>query len=320
MAKLTDEEMLALNNISRQRDPDVFLGAALQRVIDGLLASDGRIFWVDPTVSTGEGVGDDDNDGLTPETAFKTRQAGIDACEDWRGDIVIVKAGTETVTTPVLFNKKGITVITENVGLPPRSQGERFMTYGSHIDGPAAIISKPCQIVGLGFCGSQADGASLVIDGEVGSFDGGDFAALERCRFSHWGIAKAHALILKGTGDVEIGHCYFDGFTAGYTVSAIQAELAGANGTWASYIHDNLFMNPTTYALMMKTGAVPVRGVVKENTLIGAGKFFNANSVAGSFGFYGNWLPTPTDTGSYNDTVANLKTDGYKFAGNHYSE
>jgi len=59
---------------------------------------------------------------------------------------------------------------------------------------------------------------------------------------------------------------------------------------------------------------------VENNSVVGSGKFFNANSVSGSFCFYGNWLPTATDTGSYNDTVANLQTAGYDFAGNHYSE
>ena len=284
--------------------------------------ADGRVFWVDPSSSVGKSgaVGSDSNDGLSPDNAFLTLQAAINACDNWRGDVVICKAGTQTVTTPVLFNKKGITVMAENIGLPMRAKGERFMLYGSHTDGPAAIISYPCRVIGMGFCGSEAAGGSLEIDGTTGGFNGGNFAGLEYCRFSHWGIAKAHALILQGTGDVEVAHCYIDGYTAGYTVAAIQCELATASGTWATYIHDNLFMNPTTYAIKMKTSAVPVRGIVYNNQLIGSGKFFDDNDVTGSFGFYGNWLPTATDTGSYADTIDNLQAAGYDFADNHYAE
>jgi len=273
-------------------------------IVAANLGQDGQIYVVDP-----RGGGD-----------FLTMQEAVDACVDWNGDVIIRKEGTETVTEAVEFDTKGITVIAEGMGIPSRAQGERFMTYGSHTDGPAAVISAPCKLIGIGFCGSETAGASLEIDGTTGGFDGGNFASLINCRFSHWGIAKAHALILQGTGDVEIDNCYFDGYTAGYTVSAIQCELAGASGTWATYIHDCLFMNPTTYALKMKTGSVPVRGLVENNKVVGSGKFFDDNDVAGSWCFYGNWLPTATDTGSYGDTVDNLQTAGYDFADNHYAE
>ena len=286
------------------------------------VGADGRVFWVDPSSSVGLAnmVGYDGNDGRTPETAFLTLQAAIDACDNWRGDVIICKAGTQTVTTPVLFNKKGITVMAEGMGIPSMAKGERFMIYGSHTDGPAAAISYPCRVIGMGFCGSETAGGSLEIDGTTGGFDGGNFDSLEYCRFSHWGIAKAFALILQGTGDVEIDNCYFDGYTAGYTTAAIQCELAGSCGTWATKITNSLFMNPVTYALIMKTSSVPVRGYVENNRVVGSGKFFNANSVSGSWCFYGNWLPTATDGLSYNDTVGNLQTAGYDFAGNHYSE
>jgi len=268
------------------------------------LGQEGQVFEVDSS-----GVGD-----------FSTMQEAIDACVDWRGDVIIKKAGTETVTTPVLFNKKGITVVTEGMGLPPEAAGERFAIYGSHTDGPAAIISQPCRIIGLGFIGSEAAGGSLEVDGTTGGFSGGNFVQLKSCRFSHWGVAKAHALILQGTGDVWVEDCYFDGYTAGYTVSAIHIEKAGSSGSWATRIMRNTFLNVTTYAIKMKTAAVPVRGIVKGNIVIGAGKFFDDNDVSGSFGFYDNWLPTATDTASYGDTVSNLISAGYKFADNHYSE
>ena len=284
--------------------------------------ADGRVFWVDPSSSVGKSgaVGSDSNDGLSPDNAFLTLQAAIDACDNWRGDVVICKAGTQTVTTAVLFNKKGITVMAEPMGLPDEAGGERFVIYGSHTDGPAAIVSYPCKIIGMGFCGSEAAGGSMEIDGTTGGFDGGNFVYLLNCRFSHWGIAKAYALILQGTGDVKIEGCYFDGYTAGYTTAAIECQLATASGTWATDIVNNRFMNVTTYALKMATSSVPVRGEVRGNRVIGSGKFFDDNDVAGSWCFYGNWLPTATDTGSYADTIDNLQAAGYDFADNHYTE
>jgi len=284
------------------------------------LGINGRLFYVDPSSSVGSGIGRAGAGGLSPEDAFLTLQEAIDACENWRGDVIVCAAGTQTVTTAVLFNKKGITVMAEGIGLPDDAQGERFMIYGSHTDGPAAVISYPCKVIGMGFCGSEAAGGSLEIDGTTGGLNGGNLVHLLSCRFSHWGIAKAYALILQGTGDVRVENCYFDGYTAGWTTAAIECQLATASGTWATDIVGCKFMNPTTYALKMATSSVPVRGIVEGNRLIGSGKFFDDNDVDGSWGFYGNYLPTATDTSSYGDTVTNLKTAGYKFAGNNYSE
>ena len=283
--------------------------------LDSHVGVDGRVFLVDPSSSVGYASSDLLYDGL-----FSNLQSAIDACDNWRGDKIICKAGNQTVTTAVTFDVKGLTVQSEGMGIPTDAGGERFMIYGSHTDGPAAIISAPCKIIGMGFCGSETAGGSLEIDGETGGFDGGNFVHLLNCRFSHWGIAKAYALILQGTGDVRIENCYFDGYTAGYTTAAIECQLAGSSGTHATDIVGCKFMNPTTYALKMATSSVPVRGIVEGNRLVGSGKFFDDNDIDGSWVFYDNWLPTATDTGSYGDTVDNLQTAGYNFAGNHYAE
>jgi len=203
-------------------------------VVNQHLGADGRLFYVDVSSSIGYTVGNDAQSGLKPSESFATLQAAIDACEDWRGDVILCKAGTQTLTEEVTFDCKGITVIAEGCGLPARSAGERFMLYGSHTDAPAAIISAPCKIIGMGFCGSETAGGSLEINGTTGGFDGGNLVSLINCRFSHWGIAKAYAIILQGTGDVEIGHCYIDGYTAGYTTAAIECQLAGSSGTASS--------------------------------------------------------------------------------------
>jgi len=284
-----------------------------------LVGVDGRIFYVDED-TTGAGSGSDASSGLEADESFATLQAAIDACTNDYGDLIICKAATQTVTEAVTFDKKGITVMAEGIGYPDIAKGERFMIYGSHTDGPAAIITAPCKIIGMGFCGSEAAGGSLEINGTTGGFGGGNFVELYNVRFSHWGIAKAYALILQGTGDVVVDSCYFDGYTAGYTTAAISLQLAGASGTWATHIVNNRFNNVTTYAMKMETGAVPVRGLVEHNFMVGAGKFFDDNDVDGSFVFYDNYLITATDTSSYGDSVDNLQTAGYNFVNNHYPE
>jgi len=135
---------------------------------EGLIGSIfGSTYFVDPA------NGNDNNSGEWPTAAKKTLQAAVDLCVDWKGDVIFRARGTETVTTPVLFNKKGIAVIADALG-HYEALGEYHTTYGSHTDDPAAIISEPCTLMGLGFCGSQAAGASLEIDcGGAGGSAGG---------------------------------------------------------------------------------------------------------------------------------------------------
>ena len=153
--------------------------------ISSLVGVDGRIFYVDED-STGAMTGSDSYGGLSPDDSFGTLQAAIDACTNDYGDLIICKAATQTVTEAVAFNKKGITVMAEPIGYPDIAKGERFMIYGSHTDGPAGIITAPCKIIGMGFCGSEAAGGSLEINGTTGGFGGGNFVQLYNVRFSHW--------------------------------------------------------------------------------------------------------------------------------------
>lgn len=275
----------------------------------------GQIYYVDPA------NGDDDNAGTSKDEALATMDAAIGKCSDWNGDLIVRLPGTETVTAPVEFDVKGVTVITTAL-LNPYANGEKFMTYGSHTDGPAATILQPTRMFGLGFCGSQAAGASLEFDcDEEGSWPGG-FSQVENCRFSHWGIAKAYAVLIKGTGDNMIRGCMFDGYLAGYTQAAIGLQDSGDMGVWALRILENEFINIGSgkYCLQLASGCHFVRGIVKGNINVGSAKFFNANSQNGSAVFCDNYTGGATDTDSYNDSVDNLQTAGYKFMNNHYSE
>ena len=277
----------------------------------------GSTFYVDYT------NGDDDNNGERPQTAFKSSQAAIDACTDNYGDVIIRLPGTETVTTSVLFNKKGIVYKALDVGYG-FGKGERFVIYGTHTDGPAATISAPCRIEGIGFCGSQAAGASLLVDGSTGGFSGGNFWELSNCRFSHWGIAKAYCLLNQGGSDGLIEKCMFDGYT-GYTTAAIGLDDSGANGVLALRIIDNEFVNigAGKYCIQLVDSAVHFRmSRIQGNVNVGSAKFANFNGATGD-GFTivcDNYTGAATDTGSYNTAVATLQAAGFQFSNNHYDE
>lgn len=289
------------------------------------VGGDGRVFYVDPSSSVGYTVGAVGNDGLRPDASFLTLQAAIDACDNWRGDKIICKAGTQTVTTSVLFNKQGITVEAEGAGLPLESKGERFVLYGSHTDGPAATISAPCSIRGLGFCGSETAGASVEVDGSTGGFDGGNFYELLGCRFSHWGIAKAFCLLIQGGSDGIIDHCMFDGYDTGYTTAGIGVDDSGSNGVLALRITNNLFLNIGSgkYCIAMVDSSVHFRlSLIAHNYNIGSAKLINFNSCTGD-GYTmiaDNYTGAATDTSSYNAAVSDLQTAGFQFANNHYEE
>ena len=269
--------------------------------------------------------GDDDNNGERPTQAFKSSQAAIDACTDNYGDVIVRLPGTETVTTAVLFNKKGITYRALDTGYNDIGGGERFVIYATHTDGPAATISAPCRIEGIGFCGSEAAGASLEIDGSTGGFAGGNFWQVTNCRFSHWGIAKAYCVLISGGSDGIIENCMFDGYLTGYTTAAIGLDDSGANGVLAVRILGNEFVNIGSgkYCIQMVDSAVHFRmSRIMGNVNLGNAKFINFNS-ADDDGFTliaDNYTGGATDTGSYNTAVTTLQAAGWQLANNHYDE
>lgn len=269
--------------------------------------------------------GSDSNSGLSPDVAKLTLQAAIDLCTDWHGDVIHVTRGTQTVTTAVLFNKKGIVVVADMLG-NPYAMGEAHVIYGSHTDGPAASILEPCIISGMGFCGSQAAGASLEFDcEEEGSWEGA-FALVKQCRFSHWGIAKAYAIKVKGTGDNAIEDCMFDGLWTGYTGAGIYCEDSGDQGIWNLQVVRNRFYNIGSgkYCIEVKSGSHLRQCLFQDNINIGPSatraKFFKSNSNDGDGLIAGNYTGGLTDTGSYDRTVDQLNTQGFDVADNHYSE
>jgi len=279
----------------------------------------GRIYYVDTS------NGDDDNDGLLPTEAFKTSQTAIDACTDNYGDRIIRLPGTESVSEAVDFNKKGIIYQAVDTGYNRFGQGERFCIYGTHTDGPAAVISAPCRIEGIGFCGSETAGASLEIDGSTGAFGGGNFWEIINCRFSHWGIAKAYALLIEAGSDGIVQGCMFDGYLTGYTTAAIGLDDSGSNGVLAVRILDNEFINIGSgkYCIQMVDSAVHFRmSRIMRNVNLGTAKFINFNSADddGWTLIADNYTGGTTDTGSYNASVDTLQSAGWQISNNHYDE
>lgn len=280
----------------------------------------GQHFYVDPV------SGSDSYNGRSPDKAKQTLDAAIGLCTAYRGDVIWVKKGTQTVTSAVEFDVHGITVIAESL-FNPMGNGEAHTVYGSHTDGPAAVITKPCNIIGLGFVGSDADGPSLLIDcEESGGYDGG-FNWLYRCRFSQWGIAKYYAIKSIGGAVNLIDECTFDGLFTGWGVAAISLQNdVGGQAPFDTVVRNNMFFagGDGKYCIEFATGAVPNGVMIYGNKNVnGAGmttKFLDSNGVSGKCHIFDNWPGGATDTGSYDTAVATMQGYGYQISGNHYSE
>lgn len=275
--------------------------------------------------------GDDAGGGRAFDDAFLTMQPAINACVDNKGDVIHVTKGTQTVTTPVLFNKRGITVIADGL-FNPDANGEDHTIFGSHTDGPAAIITEPCRLVGLGFVGSQTAGPSLLFDAEEGVGYNAAFSHLLHCRFPHWGIAKAHAIEMIGGQLNVIEECFFDGGFVGWGQSAILlSEDTGDINPWQVHIKNCTFMatgSQSIYCIELKAGSLPAAIRISGNVIVPMkiesatlkGKFLNTNGLTGTGHIWDNWLGLATNTTAYDRSVGDLQTAGYLFSGNHYAE
>ncbi len=293
-------------------------------------------FFVNPRDPSSTDIGgNDSHDGLSVETAFKTLQKAIDKCVDDVGDRIIVLRGTHSLTTPVLFNKRWITVQAADIGANDWDRGERFMLYGP-ADGPAAIITQPCKIRGMGFAGQNvADGShNLRIDATGGGFFGG-WLSIKHCRFATWGAVPDYLLLCKGLTNGDISDNVFDAFDAGLTVGAIGIGVSDVGAVQVSNtrFENNRFrgIGANSYAFVHLAGVSPQNNVYKANVLSGNatdldgpkghGKFLDNNGCTNYDTFLcDNWIGLATNTGSYDDTVATLQGLGIRFAGNHYSE
>ena len=277
------------------------------------LIGDGKVFYVDP------GNGFDGNSGTKPTQAFSTLQAGIDACVDGRGDVIMRLPGGEEVTETVAFDKSGIYVKAVTYGVNRFASGELFSTYAatSFIDGPAATITKRCTIEGLGFVSRDAgttffSGAAMLIggDGLAGQFG----AHILNCRFPKWGFTNRIGLAVEGTSDVVIEGCDFEGVTTNFA-SGIYVQGATANIS----IIGNRFRDCTQG---IQFGAFAGGGpdcIIQGNIAVHGSLLSVPSAAVGAV--IGNFIPTLDVANAYGGTsLGDLETLGLWFADNHYSE
>jgi hypothetical protein len=259
-----------------------------------------------------------------PTDGASALNTAIGKCVADRGDVVLVLPGSHNVTAPALFNKRGITVVSAELGMA--EVGEKFTVsaHSSYTDGPVGVVSAPCRIVGLGFAGRSLEEESLLIDsGGAGGFSGG-FSSLEYCRFSAWFGAIDAGVRMKGGALNHLLGCSFDGLFGGFGTAAIIGENSGAIAPAFTRIQGCRFsgVGSGKHAVVHAAGSVPV-GVNYLSNVMDAGfsgdigKFLDNNNVASTGLIADNWLGGLANKGA---AFENLTNSDLKFADNHYEE
>ncbi|MDZ4247725.1 MAG: hypothetical protein U1D32_00385 [Patescibacteria group bacterium] len=295
-------------------------------------------FWVHPT------TGSDVRDGLSPGSALKTMQAAIDRCQDDVGDRIIRLPGTETVTSTVNFNKKGIIVQAVDIGYSILGRGERFTTRAdaAFTDGPVATITRPCEQYGLGFWGREATGASVLADFSAGGFDSGGWSVMQHCWFPNHGEIERGLDLGSAAGGVDrfvVDNCVFDGTNNGNMNSGGKRLTEAVRLTQGHncYVTNSEFANALTAINLVLNSpkSDPVHGnvgcVLQANRMLGipATHFFlDVEDTAAvrpqTVLVADNWLGVALASESYKlngsaqANLTSLVTAGLQFAGNHY--
>ena len=254
---------------------------------------------------------------------FSSIQAAINACVDNRGDTIWVKKGSELVTSTVLFNKAGIRVIVQRMGIAPSMRGEFTAIYSTALTGdPTVIISQPCYVEGLGFVGADAgtsffEGAALLlrVDATSSATTKPWGVHLNQCRFPGWSLGHTSGLAMDGGTNVLIEDCYFEdaAFTHGI-------YMQGACGH--VQIRDCHF-SLGTYAI--KCGAFSDAGVNTQlefgpgNVTVLPTRGINTGSNVCKAQVFGNHWGVSVAT-AYDQTVDQMEVDGYICAGNYYAD
>ncbi len=267
----------------------------------GIIRSpEARVFLVDPSDS-----------GFTIQDAIDEAVAG-------KGDIILMLSGGNTVTTSVLFNKSGITMVAVNRGLSPLVDGEfhSILAAASFTNGPVATISAPCRIFGMGF--ASRDTGALFFSGAAcligGAADAAPFGVqMKNCRFPKWGLDNRIGLAIEGSSDCLIEECTFEGVT-----SAFAAGIYVQGATQNLVIRNNHFRQCTAaiqYGAFAGGGphAIIDRNIVEDGLILDS-----QGNTAPSF-LTDNYSELATGS-SYDASVATLQGQGIQFAGNHYAE
>jgi len=282
-------------------------------------APGGRHFFVN---TAGGGADDVDQPwyAVDETVCFSTLQAAINACVAYRGDVIYVKRGGQAVTTPVLFNKAGISVIGQGWGMNPTTRGEYTGIYTSgYTDGPAGIITDSCFIYGLGFASGDVgatffSGAALLIGGAAAGAYG---VHLSHCRFPKWGMSNRIGLSVAGGAAVSnclIESCEFEGaFATGIYVQGAVGHLQVKDCRFAlctyAITHGDFSDAGVNTQMLYGPGNVtvtPTRGI-------------DTNSKACLGTIYGNYWGTAVAT-THDLTIDNTEVLGLICAGNYYAD
>lgn len=274
--------------------------------------------------------GNDGNSGQAFDDAYATMQTGIDSCTDELGDFIIRMRGYEAITTPLLFNKKGISIIAGVFGNNDR-QAEDFATHNTGTTGPCVILSQRCHLYGLTFASNNVttpgDGrannagtnsaAAMYFLGDGGGIAGtgfnGGFSTIESCRFPDW-IAGAVWGIEFGAGASNlITNCKFEGLTAGIVFGG-----TAYNNPIDTTIEYNWF-NDLTDGVRMLPGTAQDIKIHGNHFMDVSGYNVNENSNGGNGQITGNWSEKSAAT-SYNLSIDNMIVAGWNPAGNYYIE
>ncbi len=289
----------------------------LEDLSDGLVGTfgigDGKVFYVDPGNGTVSAGGED------PDDAFSTMQAGIDACVNDRGDVIMRLRGGEEVTETVNYNKAGIYVKAVTYGVNRFASGELFSTYAAvaFTDGPVATVTARCTIEGLGFVSRDGGttfyfGAAMLIGGEADATPFG--VHILNCRFPKWGFANRIGLAVEGSSDCIIEDCDFEGVTTDFA-SGIYVQGATANIS----IIGNRFRDCTQG---IQFGAFAGGGpdcIIQGNVAVHGSLLAVPSAAVGVI--IDNYIPTQDVGNAYGgSSLANLETFGLWTANNHYSE
>ncbi len=254
---------------------------------------------------------------------FNTLQGAIDACVANRGDTIYIKQGGETVTSTVLFNKAGIRVIVQRLGMAPSMRGEFTAIFSTTLTGdPTALISQPCYIEGLGFVGADTgtsffEGAALLLRVDAtSSATAKPFGVhLNQCRFPGWSLGNTSGIAMDGGTNVLIEDCYFEdaAFTHGIYMQGVVGHVQ---------IKDCHF-SLGTYAI--KCGSFSDAGVNTQleigpgNNTIAPTKGVNSGSNAAKVTIFGNYWATAVGS-THDQTIDNMESDGYICVGNEYAD
>lgn len=230
----------------------------------------GRYFWVSPSATyTVEGVSfsaSDDNDGLSPERAFRTINAAISAASASVGDVIVLLPGAHSVSTTITLNKAGLTItgipggrVGEPVGR--RASGGKRMKTSITSTATAGIIitvsAADCEIAYIHFLPPAAGGRGISLAPLSGAANRTyihdcTFGLVGTASVTTYGVTVPAGVTADLLEDTLISNCYFVsgaegasgangsaintlGTTSSFTIELCTFELKGT-AAWATAI------------------------------------------------------------------------------------